>query len=403
MNTSDFIRLHRGDDVRALALQAARYPDVDMPFALRQIQGWQIARKKIPTWAKYEEIVYPPHLNMEQCSSEQTARYKASLFEYHPDKTMADLTGGLGVDFSFLSQRFGKALYVERDPQLCAISSGNFNVLQLSGVVATCDNCETFLQTMPAVDLLYIDPARRNHSGARTFAIADCTPDLLRLLPTMLEKASGILVKLSPMLDISKTVADLNNAADRKGRVTQVHVVSVRNECKELLVEMTRADRPDDDYELVLVNDSQTIRLQARKAVAGSLSLPEAEDFVWLYEPNVSILKAGCTSYVAERHHVKPVSGNSHLCVARKLDRSFPGRFFSITGISTMNKRSLKTLLQGIDRANVAVRNFPLTADQLRKQLHLKDGGDDYLFGTTLADGSRVVIACHSAPAVIVS
>lgn len=394
--TFDFIRNHREDNVRELALQAARYPDIDMPFALQQIQGWQTAKSKIPSWAAVEGIVYPPHLNMEQCSSEQTARYKASLCGN--SRKMVDLTGGIGVDFAFMSQCFEQAVYVEQNQQLFAISSGNFEVLGLKNITSVCQDCEAFLPLLDHADLIYIDPARRNEHGGKTFAISDCTPDIRQLMPTLLKKADRLLVKLSPMLDWHKAVADVNAAAEGAGRASRVHIVAVKNECKELLIEMVASEPSDtaDTIEMVLVNDGQTIGypVDAADEADRCTPTPEPSDFVYLYEPNVAILKAGCTALAAQHHNLKPISGNSHLCVAKTLDDSFPGRIFSITGMATMNKRILKTLLQGIERANIAVRNFPLTADQLRKRLRLKDGGDNYVFGTTLADGTHVVIAC---------
>lgn len=395
--TFDFIRFHREDDVRDLALQAARHPDIDMPFALQQIQGWQTAKTKIPSWAAVDGIVYPPHLNMEQCSSEQTARYKASLCGN--GHTMVDLTGGFGIDFAFMSQRFERAVYVEQNEQLFTISSGNFEVLELKNITAVCQDCEEFLPLLDHADLIYIDPARRNEHGGKTFAISDCTPDIRQLMPTLLAKTDRLLIKLSPMLDWHKAVADVNTAAEDAGRVSRVHIVAVKNECKELLIEMVASEPSNtaDTIEMVLVNDDQTIKYSIGTTDDAEINIPtpESEDFVYLYEPNVAVLKAGCTALVASRHGLKPISNNSHLCVGKKLDNSFPGRIFSICGVGTMNKRNLKALLQGMERANIAVRNFPLTADQLRKRLRLKDGGNDYLFGTTLADGTHVVIACQ--------
>ena len=395
--TFDFIRNHREDNVRELALQAARYPDIDMPFALQQIQGWQTAKSKIPSWAAVEGIVYPPHLNMEQCSSEQTARYKASLCEN--GRKMVDLTGGLGIDFAFMSQRFERAVYVEQNEQLFTISSGNFEVLGLKNITAVCQDCEAFLPLLDHADLIYIDPARRDINGGKTFAISDCTPDILQLMPTLLAKTDRLLIKLSPMLDWHKAMADVNSAAEDAGRVSRVHIVAVKNECKELLIEMVASELSATDgiVEMVLVNDDQTIKYSIGTADDAEICVPtpESEDFVYLYEPNVAVLKAGCTALVASRHGLKPISNNSHLCVGKKLDNSFPGRIFSICGVATMNKRNLKALLQGMELANIAVRNFPLTADQLRKRLRLKDGGNDYLFGTTLADSTHVVIACQ--------
>ena len=240
MTTSEFILQHRLSNPRDLALQARRYPDVDMPYALNQIQGWQTARQKLPSWASCDGVVYPPHLNMEQCSSEPTARYKQEVALRWLNKlgvghggattSMADLTGGFGVDFSFTSRCFASATYVERNSSLCDVVSGNLPRLGISNANVVCAEAEDYLATMPQQTMLFLDPARRDEHGAKTVLIADCTPDVCLLLPHLMSKARFVMLKLSPMLDWHKAIADL------KGTVDEVHIVSVGGECKELLL-----------------------------------------------------------------------------------------------------------------------------------------------------------------------
>lgn len=237
--TSRFIADHRNDDVRQLAL-GKKPPGVDSAFALEQIAGWQTARTKLPTWAATEGIVYPPHLSLEQCSSETTARYKARLCQRllggapTQGTAFADITGGMGVDFSFLAPLFEHSYYIERLPHLCACARHNFPLLGLEGIeVMEADGIEA-LDRLPHLRLLFVDPARRDSHGARTFSISDCTPDLLPLLPRLLDKADLVVAKLSPMLDWHHTAVSLDAAST--GAVKEIHIVATGNECKELLV-----------------------------------------------------------------------------------------------------------------------------------------------------------------------
>ena len=358
-----FISQHANDNVRTLALSAHGKPDIDLPFALDQIAGRQTARRKLPSWYGIDGIVFPPHLSLEQCSSEATALYKQSLVERllcrdAGSASFVDLTGGFGVDFSFLASRFGKAIYVERQQRLCDITTHNFKLLGLTQAEVVCGEAESWLKSMPSVDLVYLDPARRDNQGARTFAIADCTPDVVSLKSLLLEKASKVMIKLSPMLDWRKAVADLGTA-----NVSQVHIVSVDNECKELLVIMS--GRQADEVEVCCVNILTTNQTQT-----STTSEPSPQQH-YLYEPNASIMKAGCYALVEERYAIAQIAPNSHLFVADTLVDDFPGRVFAVERVSTMNKRELRTTLEGISRANIAVRNFPMTAVELGKRLPL--------------------------------
>ena len=420
--TRQFVRLHGDDDVRRLALQAHATPDVDLPVALDQIRGRQTARQKLPSWAATEGIVYPPHISMEQCSSEQTAQYKAQLLARLLQSEMAmesaknadfiDLTGGFGVDFvamaKAVSEFSGKAndtrqsrfVYVERNEHLCDLARHNFPLLGLPNAEIVCDTAENFLKSFilhPSSFIFYIDPARRDVHGQRTYALADCTPNVLELRDELFKSADFIVLKLSPMLDWHRAVEELKT-------VSEVHIVSVANECKELLLVLRKEAQKT---RIFCVNDQQRFSYEVENnektvpCIAETASLSGKKH---LFVPNSSVMKAGCFAEICERYHLAALASNSHLFVKTyeskpsdtKID-DFPGKIFQISAISSMNKRDLRENLQGIDRANIATRNFPMKPEELRRRLKIKEGGDTYIFATTLANGKHVLIVCKHA------
>ena len=379
-STLDYIRQHADEDVRQLALRGHKCPDVDLQYALEQIAGRQKARTKLPSWAAIDGIVYPPHLSMEQCSSEVTARYKASIAG--KGALFVDLTAGFGVDMALISQGFQKAVHVERQPQLCAISSENFRLLGLNHIEVVCGDGVVYLHTMRHADLLFIDPARRDVHGGRTYDISDCTPNVLEILDEMLEKADRVMIKLSPMLDWRKAVADL-------GKVNEVHIISVDNECKELLLILSKTKKP---LRVFCVNNDECFEV-----VEGISSQPRPlpQDMRYLYEPNASVMKAGCFALIEQRFGVVQLERNSHLFVSDKEILGFPGRQFLIEKRTSMNKRELKATLADVDQANITVRNFPMSVAELRKRLKLKEGGDVYIFATTISDEGHQLLVCR--------
>ena len=397
--TQDFVRQHVDDDVRQLALRGTKDPEVDLSLALQQIQGHQTARRKLPSWAACDAVVYPPHLNMEQCSSEQTARYKLALCRrlLATSSSLVDLTGGFGVDFTLMAQAFDEALYVECNEALAAIASHNLPLLGVHHARTVCCDSVATLHRLSHATLIFLDPARRDSHGGRTYAIADCTPDVLTLRDELLAKADYVLLKLSPMLDWRKAVSDLG-----RQHVSEVHIVSVGNECKELLL-LLQQEAPS--LTLFCVNNDQQFTLPVPSALpvccdsfatqnppAATLALPLSGTY--LYEPNASIMKAGCFDELSARLAVAQIAPNSHLFTSSEAVESFPGRSFHIEAITTMNKSDLRQALQGTERANITTRNFPLTPQQLRQRLKLKDGGDTYIFATTLSDATHVLLLC---------
>ena len=428
--------LGEGAGVRLLALQSHRYPDIDMPFLLDQLAGWQTARTKLPSWAANEDIIYPPHLSMEQCSSEQTAEYKARLVErlvgvdnlvssdlnndccrpFAGEKTIpkqqenhvqnsfegsfCDLTGGFGVDFSFIAHSFKRAIYVEQQDNLCELARHNFHALGLTQAEVVNDDGTAYLHQLDHVSVLFLDPARRNEQGGKTVLISDCTPDVLALEEELLEKADTVVIKLSPMLDWHRAVDELN----RLGNVVlEVHIVSVRNECKELLLVLQRTKDEKDDkmatekaLQVFCVNDESIVSYSLDEALSTSQRLlsavPKAGQY--LYEPNASLMKAGCFALLTARYPLSALSLNSHLFVSDEAINEFPGRKFEITAVSSFNKKELRRSLSRIEKANLAVRNFPMSVADLRKRLKIKEGGDIYLFATTDAESNHLLFVC---------
>lgn len=395
MTTAEFIREYRERDIRQLALQANRFPDVDMPYALDQIQGWQIARRKLPKWAACDGVIFPPHLSMEQCSSEPTAQYKLNLAMEWAERVghasrMTDLTGGFGVDFSFTSCAFAAATYVERNEQLCHIVEHNLPLLGLNNATVVCADAVEYLSTVEPQTMLFLDPARRDEHGAKTVMLADCTPDVVQLLPKLLEKSRFTMLKLSPMLDWHKAVDDL------QGTVREVHIVSVGGECKELLLVLSTV--VESELKVYCADLSTASGSSSLFVYTPGSSAPVAnstfniQHSTFLFEPNASIMKAGCFDELALAYGVSPVSRNSHLFLSDEPVEDFPGRSFVVERVTTMNKGELRKALVGIEKANIATRNFPLTVAELRKRLKIKDGGDVYIFATTTAEGEHLLL-----------
>lgn len=393
--TLSYIKTHQTDDPRKLALQS--HPsDVDMPYALEQIAGWQTARQKLPHWASIENIIYPPHLSMEQCSSQLTATYKQQvakrLLEDDADM-LVDLTGGYGVDFSYMARVFRHEVYVERQEVLCEAARHNFPLLGIGDAEIICDDGAEYLDRIEHVSMIYLDPARRNNNGGRTYGIADCTPDVTALKDVLMEKADYAMIKLSPMLDWHKAVEDVGN-------VCEVHIVSVKNECKELLLVIDCRENRKQTLQVSCVNytDDSTATVDVfssdscLNAVSTGFTDPVEQSYI--YEPNASLMKFGGFEPLCRKYGVMQIAPNSNLFVSRYNVENFPGRRFLIKAVSCMNKKELRHILGSIGKANITTRNFPLSVAELRKRLKLKDGGNTYIFATTLQNGSHKLLVC---------
>lgn len=389
-DTQQFIIQHESDDIRQLALKTKSYPSIDMPIAIQQIAGRQIAKYKIPSWYQFENIIYPKHLSMEQCSSENTALYKASLCK---GDLLIDLTGGLGVDFSFMAKNHTQAYYIEAQSELTELAQCNFNTLNLTQAKVIQDDAVSFLNSFNDIaDTIFIDPARRSDTGKKTVLIEDCTPNLIDIDNLLNSKAKRVIIKLSPMLDITHALNSLSN-------ITEVHIISVNNECKELLFIKEKSKQKDDEIKLICINlltnrQNESFTFTKGQESTSSVShtdIPEE----YLYEPNSSILKAGAYKSLAIRYNLKKLHPNSHLYTSNVLVNNFPGRKFKIKQVISPNKKEIKTHFNNITQANIATRNYPFSVADIRKQTKLKEGGIDYIFATTLANEKKVLILCE--------
>ena len=399
--TQDFIRQHQDEDVRQLAFLGSKNPEVDMPFALDQIRGRKMARAKLPRWANIDGIIYPPHISMEQCSSESTALYKAELAarllglpasSSSEEIGFVDLTGGFGVDFSYIASRLGmSSMYVERQAHLCEAAKENFERLGLKNAIVKNEDGIEVLHSLKELKLIFIDPARRDDAGNKVVSLKDCTPDVTVLQEEMLLKADYVIIKLSPMLDWHRAISELSH-------VREVHIISVNNECKELLLVLS-ARNMGENLRIYCINDVQSFVCDELDMESSSVKIAPStlEEMQYLYEPNASLMKAGCFGVLSERYDARMLSKNSHLFVSREPIAAFPGRSFRIIAVSSFNKKELKRHLSGITKANIATRNFPLSVAELRKRLKLKDGGEIYIFATTLSDDSHVLVITEKA------
>lgn len=394
MTTEEFIRQYRNEDVAELALRIRQFPSVDAAFALQQIDGYQRAQSKLPTLSQTADWHWPVRLSVEQCSSEQTARYKRMVMDRlgacgeraanvrrECDERAAnvrgtcgaDLTGGLGVDTLFLSEGFETWHYVEMQEPLAALAKHNFAAAGRTNIVVHNSTAEEFLKdsTQQGFDLIYLDPARRNMNGGKVFRLSDCTPDVTALYSVLREKAGTILLKLSPMLDISEALSHLPDAIE-------VHVVAVQGEVKEVLIVIggTADDISISAVQIGKDGETETFCFTAKEEseTEADFCLELPEETFYLYEPNAAILKAGAFKLVGRRYGLQKLAANTHLYASRTCKSDFPGRIFEVHVAE-------KDELKGLKQANIICRNHPLKPEELRKKLKVKDGGENFVIG----------------------
>lgn len=388
--TANFIASHKDDDIHQLALQYGKFPTLDMAFILRQINGLQKIKHKVPLFYNNPEILFPVQLSLEQSSSESTAKYKSTLCE---GELLIDLTGGFGIDCCFMSTKFEHAIYVERNSELCDIARHNFQRLEKQFVQIVNDQSENFLSNYSGqADWIFIDPARRSDSGKKVALLDDCEPNVRLLAPALLSKAENVMIKLSPMIDISNAVQSLINVAE-------IHVVSVDNECKEVLMILNRKESATikvTTINLTKTNENEQFEFILQNENKAHASIADKID-TYLYEPNSAILKAGAFKLLSEKLEINKLHKNSHLYTSDNYISNFPGRKFSIIKVWESGKNELKALSALHPKANIAVRNYPLSVDEIRKKLKIKDGGYIYLFATTLSNEHKVIIECEKA------
>lgn len=401
--TKDFISKHLKDDVNRLAL--AKFPDdIDREFVVRQIHARQVLNKKLPSWAENDELIFPKKLSLEQSSSELTALYKKSLLSEVDEmariaicenqcqsvvmtKTLIDLTGGMGVDTAFLSDNFDHAFYVEMQEELCEIARHNFKVLNKNITVVN-DNAEHFLQNCDMVDCIYLDPARRDEYGRKMVSLHDCSPDVVELHDLLMKKAKRILIKVSPMLDIEMIKKELKD-------ISEIHVVAVRNECKEILIAMQTHKESVSSINIIATDLREKWNIVFTEDEEQNAQWTLADNIKkYLYEPGAACMKAGCFKLLSQRYALDKLHRNSHLYTSDELVPDFPGRIFEVIDVMPFDKKAKKEISLRCQqpKANVAVRNFPLSTEELKKNLGLHDGGEFYIFGTTMKGENKVIV-----------
>ena len=385
-----FIQAHLSDDPDRLLLSASRYPEIDMPFVVAQITARRQIKEKLPTWYQQEQLLFPAKIAAEQCSSEQTALYKQQLVT--EEDTLCDLTGGLGIDSYYFSRRVKQVYYIERFPSYCEVARANMATLGARNVAVLEGDSTQWLDQLPAIDVFYVDPARRGEGNKRMFALSDCEPDLTQLLPRLLAKAPRVIAKLSPMADLRQTLALLPTTQ-------AIHILSVKNECKELLFVIGREPResavPIHCVHLTkqAASDERFVcSLEAEQQAASHLATTLRR---YLYEPNASVLKAGAFKQVACQFPVEKLQVSSHLYTSDYYLDRFPGRRFEVDEVIPFHSKSCKQLAGQSLQANVTTRNFPLTVEALRKKCRIREGGDIYLFATTGPKEEKLLIRTH--------
>lgn len=382
-----FIQEHRGMPLPELVLKLHGKKYLPSEFIVSQVNALQKIKGKLPDWEEVHGLVFPSKVSFEQCSSSETGLYKSMIIDEF--NSAVDLTGGFGVDTYYFALRCGRMLYVERDSALCEIVRYNSGLLNVAHIEVFNKDCEVWLKEHFDIklDLVYLDPARRGENNQKLYKVEDCEPNVLKLLPSIFNISSRLLVKFSPMIDLSLLLHSLKF-------IKEVHIVSVKNECKEVLVY----------WEHGYLSPTKIIAVDIKRGMVNSFTfnltnnskenIVYAEPMSYLYEPNASLMKAQAFGALSEHYKIAKLSPNSHLYTSHELIASFPGRIFRVVGVSEYSEKALKSNFS-ITKANVTVRNFGETVEQVKKKLKIKDGGSVYIYATSTVSQKRLLVICE--------
>ncbi len=380
-----YLRAHYKTDVSKVLLSSSPFEAISSPELAQQLVGLQKAEGKLPTWFKHPEILYPPKLNLEQTSSEETAAYKASLFS---GKKALDLTGGFGIDDYYFNQQFDEVIHCELNPELSALANHNFEVLGAKNIQTYNQNSIDLLKgTSSYFDLIFTDPSRRNEVKGKVFMLKDCEPNIPKHLDLLLDQTDVLMIKTSPLLDITAGLRELK-------LVIQIHSIAVKNEVKELLWILSKKDDTK-ALSLFAVNLSSdfdvpvTLDFDALQFAEATFDEPQT----YLYEPNAALLKLGAFNWISEHYKLDKLAANTQLYTSEKLI-DFPGRRFKIKESIPYSKKTISQLLKGT-QAHITTRNFKASVADLRKKFKIKSGGDRYVFFTTLENGKSLMLDCE--------
>ena len=380
-----FIKSHQNDEVTTLLLQAKKYPNLNIPALVLQIKARQKAKLKLPEWFENEDVIFPKMLSVEQCSSEITAKFKANLVS---GDTLIDLTGGMGVDIAYMSKNFKKAFYFEQNADLLDVTKYNFEQLGIENVEFLEGDSIFYLKNnILDSSWIYLDPHRRDDTGSKVVRLQDCEPNILAIKDLLFEYTDNILLKASPMLDIDLAILDLGN-------VSQVYIIAVENEVKEVLFHLEKHKSDEVILNAVNLTKNNSTTLTFNKSEEKNASIKLSSPKQYLYEPNAAIMKSGGFRFVAQHCDLQKIAPHSHLYTSEDLVENFQGRIFKIVAVCKLDKKEISKYLTD-KKANITIRNFPLTVQQIRDKLKLSDGGNEYLFATTDAQNQKIVIICR--------
>jgi len=388
LEEKEFIKQNIEANTTKLLLQAP-IENIDIKLCVTQIEGIKKAEEKFPSLIQSNELIYPKKINLEQTSSEQTAKYKASIFPL--DSTLRDLTSGFGIDDIFFAQKLKKVYYHELDLTLAEIAEYNFQELGLTNIEVIKGNSLNMLKELEPTDIIYLDPSRRDENQKKVFLLEDCQPYVVDILPKLFEKANTIALKLSPMLDIKQAIRELIN-------IKEIHIISVKNECKELFIVLEKGYNNEIEYHCINIEtNQQTNQFIFKNSQTPPKLAPKSQlqRGVYLFEPNSSVMKAGGYHEICEHFEVRKLAPHSHLFVSEKLIEDFPGRRFIIKTILPYNNKIIKTLSTRFPKANITIRNFPQNVSEIRKRTSVKEGGEEYLFFTTNSENEKIIISCE--------
>lgn len=402
-DTAQFIIENENADTAKLLFSAKKFPNVNISYAVRAIEARRKIKNRVPSWYAVPDLIFPESLPLEQCSSEATASYKSQFVSM--GASVADMTGGLGVDTSFFARRAGSVDYFERNPQLIECAEHNFKRLELDRTVSIhhSELSVSILQQLAmSFDLVFLDPARRGKGGSKVFTLGDCEPNLLELKDAIFGCTDNVLVKLSPMADISVLKEEVNE-------IKRIDIVSVDNECKELLLHLEKGcDILLGDIPIYAVNlpgkfgdaaldvggfSEFCFTINGEKEAAAEMFSSALGDVdgreLFLYEPNKSILKGGAFKSVAVRFGLKKVDVNTHLYVSERFVGNFPGKVFKVMRLMDFNKSAIKELRAVVTGASVTARNLPIDSNALRVKLSLKEDDSVHIFACTAFGGYK--------------
>ncbi|CAM1354350.1 class I SAM-dependent methyltransferase [Tenacibaculum insulae] len=377
-----FIDKNLNADITKLILKGSPFKDISVQELSNQIISKKKSQTKLPTWFTTANIYYPPKISIEQTSSEKTAAYKANLVS---GKSFIDITGGFGIDTYYFSKKFEQVIHAEINNDLSKIVTHNYNQLQVKNIkTIASDGLEFLKNTSQKFDCIYIDPSRRNDVKGKVFLLKDCLPNVPENIDFLFTKSDTILIKNSPMLDITATINELKF-------VKEIYVIAVNNEVKELLFLLKKNHKEKIEIKTVnlLKNNNQEFYFTSKNNLIYEFDLPQS----FLYEPNTAILKSGGFNEVAHQYKTSKLHQHSHLYTSNNLVDNFHGRTFKIDAVYPYNKKKLKKELS-VNKANITTRNFPKSVAEIRKETKLKDGGSVYLFFTTNCHNELIVISC---------